>query len=95
MQPVLLLAVQTLLMFSCFIENYNDFETEGEDNQTVISHPTYGNITADIVHLNNTIFAYSVAVVFSDDSLSDSCAVLFINSLGCLIATTKFTDRYA
>ena len=78
-----------------FIENYYDFEIESEDNQTVISHPTYGTITADVIQLDNTTFAYSVAVVFSKDSSSDSCAVLFINSIGCLTATTKFTDRYA
>ena len=79
--------------YSCFTETYY-FDIANEDNQTVISHPTYGIITAHVVHLNNSIFAYSVAVVFSNDSLSDSCAVLFINSFGYLIATTKFVNRY-
>ena len=75
----------------CFTESYY-FNTE--DNQTVITHPAYGTITADVIHLNNSVFAYSVAVVFSNDSSSYSCAVLFINSFGYLIATTKFVNRY-
>ena len=58
------------------------------------SHPTYGAITADIFLFFNTTLAYSVAVVFSNDSSSDSCAVLFTDNYGDLIATTKFVNRY-
>ena len=72
-----------------------DYFIETEENQTVFSHSTYGEVTADIIHLNNTVFAYSAAVIFSNDSLSDSCAVLFADSSGYLVATTKFIDRYA
>ena len=59
------------------------------------SHSTYGAITADIIQLNSTVFAYSAAVVFSNDSSSDSCAVLFVNNFGNFTGTTKFIDRYA
>ena len=71
-----------------------DYFIETEENQTVFSHSTYGEVTADIIHLHNTVFAYSAAVVFSNDSSSDFCAVLFTNNFGYLVATTKFIDRY-
>ena len=70
-----------------------DYFIENEENQTFFSHSTYGAITADIIHLYTTAFTYSAAVVFSNDSSSDSCAVLFANNIGYLIATTKFVDR--
>ena len=70
-------------------ENY----IKSDRNQTLFSHSTYGEITADIIHLNNSVFAYSAAVIFSNDSSSDSCAVLFADSNGYLIATSKFINR--
>ena len=54
----------------------------------------YGEIRADIVHLNKTVFVYSIAPVFNNSSTSDSCAVLLINNLGKLMATTNFINRY-
>ena len=72
-------------------ENY----IESDRSQTSFSHSTYGEITADIINLNNTVFAYSAAVVFSNDSSSNSCAVLFADSSGYLIATSKFINRYS
>ena len=74
------------------VESYI-FGIQNKTNQTFFSHPTNDEIAADIFHLNNVVFAYSVAVVFSNDS-SDSCAVLLANNLGNLIATTKFVNRY-
>ena len=74
------------------IENYY-FEVENEEIQTSFPHPTYGTITANIIHLNNTVFAYSVGVIVNNDSLSDSCAVLLTDNFGDLIATTKFLRR--
>ena len=53
----------------------------------------YGEITADIIYLNNTMFVYSIAVVFSNESISNYCAVLLVNNMGKLIATTKFINR--
>ena len=53
----------------------------------------YGTIIANIVHLNNTVFTYSIAVLFSNDSTSSACAVLFVDVMGNLIATTKFISR--
>ena len=77
-----------------FTENYS-FEAEPEENQTSFSHSTYGMITADVIHLDDLIFAYSVAVVFSNDSSSDSCAVLLVNSFGYLLTITRFINQYA
>ena len=77
---------------ACFI--YIETYTERDKNQTSFSHSTYGEIAAAIIHLNNTVFAYSAAVVFSNDSSSTSCAVLFADGSGHLTATSKFTNRY-
>ena len=63
---------------------------ESEEDPVLFFHPTYGEITANIVHLNSTVFAYSIAVVFNNDNSSSTCAVLFVDRMGNLIATTKF-----
>ena len=55
--------------------------------------PNYGTITANIVHLDNVVFTYSIAVLFSNDNTSSTCAVLFVDVMGNLIATTKFISR--
>ena len=54
----------------------------------------YGEVTADVVMFGETIFAYSTAVIFSNDSSSDKCAVMFLNNVSSLVATTKFINRY-
>ena len=51
-------------------------------------------VTADIINLDNTVFTYSAAVVFSNESSSNSCAVLFTTNYGYLLATTTFIMRY-
>ena len=80
-----------------FLENYfveTDFEEdELERFQKSFSYSTYGTIIADIIHLNNTVFVYSATVVFSNDSSSDSCVVMFTDNLGYLTATTKIVNR--
>ena len=78
-----------LVIGHLFTENYY---FESEEDPVFFSHPTYGAITANIVHLNSTVFTYSIAVVFNDDNSSSTCAVLFVDSLGNLIATTKFIN---
>ena len=55
--------------------------------------PKYGIIFANIVHLNNMVFTYSIAVLFSNDSTSSTCAVLFVDVMGNVIAITKFISR--
>ncbi|XP_065897243.1 tyrosine-protein kinase receptor-like isoform X2 [Dysidea avara] len=59
----------------------------------LLSHPIYGEVTANIVTLNNTLFAYSTAVLFSNDSSSNHCAVLFVNNMGNVTAVTRFINR--
>ena len=75
-----------------FIEIYY---FESEEGSVLFFHPNYGEITANIVHLNSTVFAYSIAVVFNNDSYSSACAVLFVDRMRNLIATTKFINRYS
>ena len=75
-----------------WIESYF-LDAEYEEDQTSFSHPTYGTITANIIYLNDTVFAYSAAVIFSNDTSSDSCTVLFADSSEYLIATTSFINR--
>ena len=81
-----------------FLENYfveTDFEeAEFKRFQKSFSYFAYGTIIADITHLNNAIFIYSATVVFSNDSSSDSCVVMFTDNLGYLTATTKIVNRY-
>jgi len=66
---------------------------ESEENPITFSHSSYGEITADIMFLNETIYIYGGAVVFSDESSSHSCAVLLLGDGGELAATTKFINR--
>jgi len=58
------------------------------------SHPRYGKVIANVAILNDTAFAYSTAVVFSNDSSSENCAVLFTNHMGNITAVTRFSNRY-
>ena len=81
--------------YTVYIISIENYFNETEENQTFFSHSTYGAITADIIQLYDTVFVYSAAVVFSNDSSSDSCAVLFTNNFGNLTGTTTFIDRYA
>ena len=46
-----------------------------------------------IAYLNSTVFSYGIAGVFSDEASSNSCAILFVDHTGNLIATTKFINR--
>ena len=76
-----------------FLHTENYF-VKSESDLVFFMDTTYGKITADIVHLNKTIFAYSIAPVFNNSSTSDSCTLLLVNNLGKLIAITKFMNRY-
>ena len=73
-----------------FIENYF---VEIEWDTVSLTHLRYGNVTANIITFDNTIFAYSTAVLFSNDSSSDHCAVLFVNNMGVVTATSRFINR--
>ena len=73
-----------------FTETYY---VENEEDPVIFSHPNYGTIAANIVYLNNTLFTYTIAVMFSNDSSSSSCAILFVDINGNLLATTKFLNR--
>ena len=74
-----------------FIENYF---VEVDMGSILVSHPTYGEVTANVAILSDTVFAYSSAVVFSNDSSSHYCAVLFTNHMGNITAVTRFNNRY-
>ena len=74
-----------------FVENYF---AEADIDPLLLPHPTYGEVTANIVTLDNTTFAYSTAVLFSNDSSSNCCAVLFVNNMGNVTAVTRFINWY-
>ena len=74
----------------CFTEYYY---LESEEDPVMFFHPTYGNISSNVVYLNYTLFTYSVAVLFNNDSSSSSCAILFVDIQGNLQGTTKFVNR--
>lgn len=58
-------------------------------------HPSYGTVTANIAYLADTLFVYSIAVLFNSDSSSSTCAVLFFDGMGNLIAATDLINRLA
>jgi len=60
-----------------------------------LTHPTYGEVIANVAILDDTVFAYSTAVVFSNDSSSDYCVVLFVNNMASVTAISRFINRYA
>ena len=66
---------------------------ESEEDPISFLHSSYGVVTADVKFLNETIYIYGGAVVFSDESSSHSCAVLFLGDSGELATTTKFINR--
>ena len=66
---------------------------ESEVDLITFSHSMYGEVTASIATFG-TIFTYSTIVSFSNESSSDCCAVLFLNNVSSLVATTKFINRY-
>ena len=68
---------------------------ENEEGTLSFIHPSYGIITANIAYLTDTLFVYSIGVVFSSDSSSSSCAVLFFDSMRNLKAATNFVKRLA
>jgi len=80
-----------LLFISHLVESYF---VEVDMDSIFVSHPTFGEVTANVAILNDTVFAYSSAVVFSNDSSSDHCAVLFTNNMGNITAVTRFSNRY-
>ena len=79
---------------TCIIIFAENHYFESEEEPVLFTDPIYGTITANIVHLNNTVFVYSIAVVFDNDNSSSTCAVLFVDSMGNLKTTTKFIKRY-
>ena len=70
------------------------FNLEIEEDPIIFSHASYGRIIAHVAYLNSTIFSYSIAATFDNETSSNSCAVLFVDNVGNLIATTKFINRY-
>ena len=67
---------------------------EIEEDPIIFSHASYGRIITHVAYLNSTIFSYGVAAAFNNQTSSNSCAVLFVDNVGNLIATTKFINRY-
>ena len=85
---------RSLDLFSVvFIASINYLESEEETVSFI--HPSYGTITYDVAYLTDTLHIYSTAVVFSSDSSSSSCAVLFFDSMRNLKAATNFVKRLA
>lgn len=84
-----MLTVSTHLPY--FTENY--FVEIGLDPVSLV-HSAYREVTVYIFTLDNTIFAYSTALMFSNDSTSDNCAVLFVDNMGKVTATSRFISRY-
>ena len=78
------------LYYMIFTENY---PLEVENNSIILPHPLYGSVMTRITYLNSTIFSYGIAGAFSDETSSNSCAILFTDNSGKLIATTKFINR--
>ena len=82
-------------MYSVVTTHYftETYYIENEEDSVKFPHSNYGTVTADIVYLNSTLFTYSIAVLFNNDSSSSSCAVLFVDNKGNLKATTKFINK--
>ena len=67
---------------------------EIEEDPIIFSHASYGRIITHVAYLNSTIFSYGVAAAFNNQTSSSACAVIFVDNVGNLIATTKFINRY-
>ena len=67
---------------------------ETEEDPIIFSHASYGRIITHIAYLDNITFSYGIAAAFDNLTSSNSCAVLFVDNVGNLIATTKFISRY-
>ena len=78
--------------YSMYLLHVENYYVESKQTQ-VFTDSTYGEILTDIFYLTNTIFAYSIAVTFNNDSVSNDCAVLLLNDMGELLGTTKFINR--
>ena len=75
----------------CFTEIYY---LEIEENPIIFSHASYGRIITHVAYLNSTIFSYGIAAALNNETSSNFCAILFVDNVGNLIATTKFINRY-
>ena len=64
------------------------------DENLVFSYASYESIIANVAYLNSTIFSYSIATAFDNQTSFNSCAVVFVDNIGNLIATTKLLMRY-
>ena len=67
---------------------------ETEEDPIIFSHASYGRIITRVAYLDNITFCYGIAVAFDNQTSSDSCAVLFVDDVGNLIATTKFIKYF-
>ena len=70
------------------------FNLETEEDPIIFSHVSYGRIITRVAYLDNITFSYGIAAAFDNQASSNSCAVLFVDNVGNLIATTKFINRY-
>ena len=70
------------------------FNLETEEDSIIFSHASYGRIITRVAYLDNITFSYGIAAVFDNQTSSNSCAILFVDNVGNLIATTKFINRY-
>ena len=80
-------------MIACVVV-IEDYYLEVEDDPITFLYLSYGEITANMVYLNSTIFSYSIAAAFDNETSSNLCALLFVDNHGNLVATTKFINRY-
>ena len=67
---------------------------ETEEDPIIFSHASYGRIISRIAYLDNITFSYGIAAAFDNQTSFNSCAVVFADNVGNLIATTKFINRY-
>ena len=67
---------------------------ETEEDPIIFSHASYGRIITRVAYLDNITFSYGIAAAFDNQTYFNSCAVVFADNAGYLIATTKFISRY-
>ena len=89
----LIFKLMWLYMIACVVV-IEDYYLEVEDDPITFLYSSYGEITANIVYLNSTIFSYSIAAAFDNETSSNLCALLFVDNDGNLVATTRFIKRY-
>ena len=70
------------------------FYLETEEDPIIFSHASYGRIITRVAYLDNITFSYGIAAAFDNQTSFNSCAVVFADNAGCLIATTKFINKY-